>query len=423
MHRVRNFKPNGLATLPANFWKFWLGQTVSSLGSTFTIFVLPLIIFKLTNSAMNVALATGVTFLPYLFFGLIIGTYVDRLNRKRLMIFCDMVRVVLLATIGLLLINNVSVVWPLYVVMFINSTVTIGFTSAQMAAIPNLIDRTRLVQANAYLQGSYSAMTVIGPSIAAIVLSFIPIHTLLFVDSASFLISAISLFSIKASFDPQERQPPRSILKEMQEGLAYVFDHPILRNISLMTALLVFVVSSVNAQVIVFAKQQLGANDTQTGFFFTFGGIGMLIASMLAGYLKKKLSTGSLLLTVAALKGVCILLLGMMTSYPLALLLWSVSEGMSLLFSINATSLRQTIVPGHLLGRVMSISQIISWSAIPVGTFIGGVAIEQWANVGVVYTVIGFLHVIIPGVFILTPLSRADRYLSQSNIVETDVLA
>src|SRR5690349_15125860 len=81
--------------LSADFWRFWTGQTVSNLGSTVTMFVLPLLIYRLTGSALNLGLATSLNFLPYLLFGLVIGAWVDRVDRRRLMIAVDCGRAVL----------------------------------------------------------------------------------------------------------------------------------------------------------------------------------------------------------------------------------------------------------------------------------------------------------------------------------------
>src|SRR3954463_1073917 len=85
-----------------DFWKFWAGQTISNLGSSFTAFALPLLIYKLTGSALNLTLASVAAFLPYLLFGLVIGAWVDRLNRKRLMIAVDLTNAALIASIPLL---------------------------------------------------------------------------------------------------------------------------------------------------------------------------------------------------------------------------------------------------------------------------------------------------------------------------------
>src|SRR5215470_12188241 len=88
--------------LGVDFWKFWTGQTISNLGSSFTAFALPLLVFKLTGSALNLALSTAATYLPYLLFGLLIGAWVDRVDRKRLMIVADLLNAVALASLPVL---------------------------------------------------------------------------------------------------------------------------------------------------------------------------------------------------------------------------------------------------------------------------------------------------------------------------------
>src|SRR5947209_14998299 len=106
------------ARLSGEFWKFWVGQTISNLGTSFTMFALPLLVFKLTGSALNLAITTAAEYLPYLLFGLIIGAWVDRVDRKRLMIATDMTRAVVIASIPLLASLNLLSVWWIYVVGF-----------------------------------------------------------------------------------------------------------------------------------------------------------------------------------------------------------------------------------------------------------------------------------------------------------------
>jgi MFS family permease len=116
--------------LKGDFWKFWSRQTISTLGSSVTGFALPLLVFKLTNSPLNLALAMVFTVLSYLLFGLAIGAWVDRTNRKRVMVFTDWARALVIASIPLLTVLGLLSVWWIYVVSFVNATLTIGFVSA-----------------------------------------------------------------------------------------------------------------------------------------------------------------------------------------------------------------------------------------------------------------------------------------------------
>src|SRR5262249_43820963 len=140
--------PKPSSKLNSDFWKLWVGQTISSLGSSFTLFALPFLIFNLSHSAINLSLTTVAGFLPYLLFGLIIGAWVDRLNRRRLMIFIDIARALLIASIPLMFVLNHLSVWWIYGVSFLISTLSIGFNAAQFAAIPKLVGREDIAVAN-----------------------------------------------------------------------------------------------------------------------------------------------------------------------------------------------------------------------------------------------------------------------------------
>src|SRR5580765_5710976 len=103
-----------------DFWKFWVGQTISNLGASFTQFALPLLVFKLTGSPLNLAITMAVTFLPYLLFGLLIGAWVDRVNRKQVMIWTDILRAFVVGLVPLLArVDQLTVEW-IYVVTFVN---------------------------------------------------------------------------------------------------------------------------------------------------------------------------------------------------------------------------------------------------------------------------------------------------------------
>jgi len=151
------------ARLSGDFWRFWTGQTVSNLGSSFTQFALPLLVYKLTGSALNLAISSAADFLPYLLFGLVIGAWVDRVDRKRLMIWTDLLRALVIAAIPILYALHALSVWWIYALGFVSSTLTIFFNAGEFAAIPSLVEGDDLVTANGRIQASYSAASVVGP--------------------------------------------------------------------------------------------------------------------------------------------------------------------------------------------------------------------------------------------------------------------
>ena len=414
--------------LGRDFWTFFTGQTLSNLGTSFTAFALPLIVFKLTGSALNLAITSAAEFLPYLLFGLLIGAWVDRLDRKRLMIIVDTLNTLFIASIPVLSLLGALHVWYIYVIGFLGSTMAIFFQAAEFAAIPGLVGKDDLVRANGRIQASFSAMGFVGPLVAGLLVFLVPIETLLFIDAGSYLVSVISLALVRTSFNlAAEGDAPRArqhLLKDVAEGLRYVLSHPVLRMISLMMALVNFFGSTVGFELVYFAKKQLLVANWQYGLLLAAGPLGVVVLSLLAGPLHRRFQFSRVALTALALDGFCTILLGFTTFFWVAVPLMAVTQGLGILFNINTGSLRQAIVPNHLLGRVMTIAGVLAWSAIPIGTILGGLIIDHTngvtlslgplgtvQNIGLVYAAIGVFTFTIPIIFALTPLGHAERYL------------
>ncbi len=399
------------ARLSRDFWLFWSGQTISNLGSSITMFALPLLIFKLTGSAIDLALATAAVFLPYLLFGLIIGAWVDRVDRKRLMIAVDLLQALAVASIPVANMFGILSIWWIYAVGFLMSTLAIAFQAAEFAAIPSLVDQNDLVTANGRIQASYSAVSVLGPIVAGIMVAFMPLVDLILFDTLSFLISASSLALIMRRFNTEGETRTTSIRQDIVEGLRYVLGHPVLRNISIMMALVNFFGATVGTQIVLFAKRQLQASDSEIGWIYSAGSVGVILLSLLAGTLRKRFTFSQIALSALAISGILNIAFAYTTNLYAALVLWALFSGLGILFNINTGSLRQTIVPNELLGRVMTIAGVLAWSAIPVGAFLGGYLIEQTNDVVLVYAAIGVITILIPLVFAFTALGRAERYL------------
>lgn len=405
--RVRKFS--------SDFWKYWMGQTISNLGSSITLFALPLLVFKISGSALDLGIASAATFLPYLLFGLILGAWADRVNRKRMMIGTDIGRSLIIVSIPLMFALGLLTIWWIYIVAFIHATLTICFEAGEFAAIPSLVNKDDLVTANGRIQASYSGASIVGPLLAGVLVTLIPLSALLLIDSFSFLASSFSLALISISFNKSEKRAPTSIRSDVVEGLRYVFSNPILRNISIMMALVNFVGSTAYAQLIFFAKSQLQATDFQASLLYSAGSLGVVILALAAGPLRKHWSFSTVALGALMLEGILTVVFSLMQMYWVAVVLWTLIGGLGILFNINTSSLRQTIVPNHLLGRVMSIASVIAWSAIPLGSLLGGFAISWTQNVALVYGVIGALIFLIPFGFSFTALGHADKYIPKRN--------
>ena len=407
--------------MSSDFKKFWAGQTISNLGSSFTQWAVPLLVYQLTHSAVSLGIATAATFLPYLLFGLIIGAWMDRVDRKKAMIALDWLNAMVILSIPLVAQFGHLNVWWIYGVTFIQSTIFIAFSSGEFAAIPSLVSTNDLVTANGRIQATYSAAQVVGPLLAGALISFLPLTWVMAFDAGSFALSAVSLSLVRASFNVQSDEPREAttILHDVREGLRYVLSHPVLRNISLMMALINFVGATTFAQLVLFADQRLDARDAKVGGLFAAGAAGVVVTGLLAGRLRKRFSFTTLAMTSLMLMGLCTTIFAGMRWYWVALPLWAASGGLGILFNINTGSLRQAIVPNHMLSRVLSIAGVLAWSAIPAGALVGGWLISATGNVALVYGVIGIITICIAVFFrLFTALGDAQRYVDERQAEE-----
>ena len=396
-----------------DFRRFWAGQTISNLGGAFTIFALPLLVFKLTGSALNLGLIMAFEFLPYLLFGLLIGAWADRVDRKRMMIFTDVARAVVIGTIPLLSVFGLLTVWWIYAVGFVSSTLKIAFDAGEFAAIPSLVGTDDLIKANGRVQASYSTAFFLGPLLAGALVAVMPVQDVLVFDALSFLVSAFALALVRRSFNAEEdgEKTVAGIRRDVVEGLRYVLGHPVLRNISIMMALINLVIVTTQAQLVLFAKEHLDAADSQVGILYSAGALGIAFLSLAAGPIRERVSFSKAALGALMLDGLLIIGFASIGSYWIAVPVWALASGVGIFFNINTSSLRQQIVPNHMLGRVQSIAAVLAWSAIPVGSLLGGLAIERTGNVALVYGGIGVLVFLIALSFCFTALGHAESYL------------
>jgi predicted MFS family arabinose efflux permease len=394
----------------ADFLKFWIGQTISSLGDAFTGFALPLLVYKLTGSALNLAISSAVTFVPYLLFGLLIGAWVDRIDRRRLMLLTDVARALLIASVPLLAAAGFFTLWYVYVVQLLAATLAIGFNAALVAALSSLVDRDALAAANGRMIAGWSAASIVGPLLAGGLAAFIPLPALLLADALSFLLSALALGLIQRSFNSGEQPARASLRQDIAAGLRYVWSNPVIRAITLMLTLLNIVGPTARVQLVLFAKQQLGASDAQVGLLASAAGVGVLLCSLAAGRLRRYVPLGRIAIGAVLLHGLLLILFAQTRQYWAALALWATLTGISVLVDISIMSLRQASAPNQLLGRITTVSRTIGFAAIPLSALLGGALIDRLGNVALVYTAIGALTFAIGVAFAWSALARTDGW-------------
>lgn len=366
-----------------DFMKLWLGQTVSELGSRITRDGLPLaavLVLGATPFQMGVLTAIGsaivlVTSLPA-------GVWVDRLRRKPIMIAADLGRAALLATIPIAALSGQLRIELLYLVIALTGALTVLFTAAYEAYLPSLVERQNLMEGNSKLALGESLAEVLGPGLAGFLIQALTAPIALLFDALSFLVSVVSLIFIrKPEPGPVAHNQPRHFWRELADGLRLVWNEPHLRALALAGSMRSFFGSFFGVLYGLYAIRVLNLNAAALGLTIAMGGVGSLIGAVLAERTVRRMGIGTTLIGTAFLGGSLNFLIplaggSLWTAMAVLMIAQLAGDAFSTIYFVIALSLRQSVTPTGLLGRMSSSMQLMMAGVAPIGALAGGLLAE-----------------------------------------------
>jgi MFS family permease len=271
-------------------------QVVSIAGDLVLFVALPFWIFQLTGSAM----ATGFMFvaltIPQLVFSPIAGVFVDRLDRKRLMIASDLIRAALVCCY--LFVNSADQVWMIYLIAFAESSVSQFFRPSVMAVVPTLVeDEQELTRANAALGASWAIGQLSGPALGGLLVVSLGPHAAALVDAGTYLVSAafVVMMSIPHRTAAVERLRDMShaiaeITRELVQGIRVVLDRSLLRVVFASLAFLSLANGITNVLLVVIINQLWHVGATEFGWVVSAQGLGGILGSLVVGAIAVRVS-------------------------------------------------------------------------------------------------------------------------------------
>ncbi|MFJ4436705.1 MFS transporter [Streptomyces sp. NPDC088923] len=359
--------------MPTGFGRLWSAQTISSLGDGVTQAALPLLALTLTRDPMALAVVTAAGTLPWLLLGIVGGALVDRWDRRRTMWIADAGRAVLLAIPAAAAVLDVLSIALLAAVAFLLGLGGLFFDTAASAYLPELLrrDSVLLERANSRLRGAQTVMSgFLGPPAGSVLLALGRAVPLL-ADAVSFLCSALLVRTLPGvpRAVPEVRE---SLPRQARAGASYVFRDRLLLGLALRPAVGNVAFLAVDTVLALFAHDRLGIDTYGFGLLLTAEAAGGLLGAVVASWLGRRLGTGTALACTAATEALAILgLAAAANPYAagLALAVCGAAMGATM---VLGPSLRQAIVPAHLMGRVTSTSRMLAMCAAPLGAFLGG---------------------------------------------------
>jgi MFS family permease len=361
------------------FRRLWAGQTISLVGSQVTLLALPLTaVLSLKASPVQMGVLGAVQFAPFLLVGLFAGVWVDRLRRRPILMAADFGRAVLLSSIPAAALLHRLGMPQLYIVGFLVGVLTVFFDVAYQSFLPALVNREALVEGNSKLETSESLARIGGPGIAGALVQAITAPISILVDAASFLVSVFFLRLIRTPEPPAlTASERRTVWSEIGEGVRVVVGNPLLRGVAGCTATSNFFGNIGQAVYVLYVVRRLGIAPGVLGLIYAVGSVGGLAGAIVVSRVAERLGVGRAIWSAILLGSVAGLLVPLAArplafALPLLIVAQSLTGFGSTIYNINQVSLRQTITPDRLLGRMNASMRFIVWGTIPLGSLIGG---------------------------------------------------
>lgn len=354
-----------------DFGLLWWGQTTSQIGEGLNKVALLWFVYELTGSAMKMTMVGLLQTIPPLLFGPLIGVYLDRLPKKAVMVWVDLARALLTLLIPTLYAMHQLSIEGLYGLIFLTSVVSTVFGPALVSAVPLLVRPSELMSANALIQGTTNIGMLLGPAISGIMIALIHAQNVLFVNSATFLISAFCLMPIRfTAVQPRTSDRPASVLEELLAGFRFVFSQQsMVFTLVIISSLYNLGVSAFVFILPVYAKEFLQVGPVQLGWLWSALGVGMLAASTWLALKKQSDMQGGLRIVVRGMTigGLAVCSLSLLKTPLLAAGIVIIVGGSTAVLNPIVWALLQEVTPEHLIGRVLTTFSVGSMASAMAG--------------------------------------------------------
>ena len=350
------------------------------MGTKISGLALPLLALALTDSPAWAGALGAARLLPYLALSLFAGAWVDRADRQTILVACDLIRFALLGSLPLAWALGVLSMLQLFVVLLVEGSCAVLFALAELSALPRVVEVGQLSRARAITEGIESAADVVGPGLGGVIIGVgrttVAGAMLAYVtDAVSYLLSGLSLLFVRRSLQDDRPREPTGLLRATAEGLRFLWGQPTLRGLVVLTTVINFLQAPMLLGLIVLAQSRLDLSAAQLGLVFGLAGVAGVAGAIAAPMAHHRLSVRSIAVLStagwalsAAIVGQASSVLALTAGWALTALLWPI-------YAVAVVTLRLTLTPDALQGRVNSAFRTFSYGAEPLGLALGGLLI------------------------------------------------
>ncbi len=373
-------KQRSLLRRNRDFRWYWAGQSISVMGTYVTAVALPLVaVLTLHAGPLGVAVVTTASYLPNVLLPLLVGEWLERRRRRNIMIWCDVLRALALATVPIAYLMDALSIPFLTVIAFLVGAASVVFEIAGFAYIPTIVEKDDVPAAARAQQASNTVANVSGPGIAGVLAQLFGPAMAIVVDAASYVFSVIG---VAAARRPEPAPPAPEQRMKILSGLKMVMGHPFLRALAIHAAGYNLAYPIITVNLVVYAIDHRAVSAGGYGLVLTIGGWGALIGAMIALWLARRYGYGPAFALALSFTSGLPLLFAPVPLHGIAfvaflggcMLLTGIGGGVTNVLSIT---LRQAGAPPGFLARTNGGYRLVVYGVFPFGTIIGGV-LGEW---------------------------------------------
>jgi DHA3 family macrolide efflux protein-like MFS transporter len=356
-----------------HFVYLWTGQLISTIGDALTSLAAGIIVFQVTHSILNVGIMLMVSSIPTLVFGLVAGVFVDRFDRKTIMVASVVIRAGLVAAIPLSLALTDDILW-LYVIVLLSASVQQFFDPANDSVLPEIASDEELAAANSLMAIAQFGSTAIGFALAGLLIGTSQ-ELVFWIDAATFLFSGlmISLVAVKP-LEVLEEPTVRDIVRNLGVGARFILRSPVLRSATMLRAPASVVFGLQNVLLLPFAIQVLKATEFEYGLQEGITSVGFVIGSLVMARYAERIREGSWLVLSFLGMGIAGLLYALSSNIWMAMAVIGVSGLLNAPSFVATRLINQRNTPREMRGRVFSTSYVIREVVYLIGMGLAGLA-------------------------------------------------
>ena len=409
-----------------NFSLLWLAGLVSLIGNWMLIAALPFYVYELTNSALMTSGLLMAMILPGVLFSSVAGVFVDRWDRRRTMIIINLLQMAVIPL--LMLVRSPEMVWIVYVVAFIEASLSRFFMPAESALLPNLVDEEHLISANSLNALNDNLARIIGPAIGGVLLGVLGFTAVIAADAISYLLAALLIMLLvvpesakRAASSPtaaKAKEKFTQIWTELIAGLKIVKQSRILKSSFLVIGIALFGDAILSAVLVVFVQDDMGLTAVEFGWMMTARGIGGLMGGLLVAQLGQRFSKAQLTAGGLLFSGLLILIMVNIPILQVALPLLVLAGIPLMAWIVSLQTILQQATEDQYRGRVFGSFGTVSALLMVFGTFIAG-GLADLTGALVLMTVASLIYIfsgILGWVLLHNPIEELDASLPQAEI-------